>query len=216
MRRLPLLLGLVLALSCAWTLPALAGSSDDQDIAESSVLTEDDVADYGLSETSPSDDPPPSGAVCKGVRAARKAADAAPNATTAFEDDLGTGLENQVTVFKDVKRAKANLAAYATSKTTRCLEGLIETNLRANLDPGSSYEFDGNRQEIPTGDGGIVYPIMLTITDPDGDVSDTVLEIGVFRVGRAVVGMTTSYADEPFPGSEALATTIADNLESNL
>jgi hypothetical protein len=62
----------------------------------------------------------------------------------------------------------------------------------------------------------MVLPILVTITDPDGNVTDTVIELGAFRVGRAFVAMDTINVDVPFPGSEQLATIIADNLEANL
>jgi hypothetical protein len=216
LRRLPLLLGLVLVLLCAWALPALAGSSDDQEIAESAVLTENDVADYGLSETTPSDDPPPSGAVCKGIRASENAADDAPNAVSSFEDDQGTLVEDQVSVFESVKEAKAVMAPYLAKKAIRCAERSLEASLQENLEPGSSYKFNGKPQLIPTGDEGMVLPIVVEITDPEGDVTQRVVELGAFRVGRAFVAMNTLNSDEPFPGSEDLATLIADNLESNL
>jgi hypothetical protein len=217
MRRLPILLGLVFALACAWAAPALAGSSDDQDIADASVLTEDDVADYGLEETEPDDSPPPSGSVCKGIRNAELAADDAPNAETAFGDEFGTEVENQVAVFETVKEAKTAMAAFLARKAIRCAEKALEESLQENLDPGSSYEFNGSPELIPIGDEGMVLPILVEITDPDGELSMTVIELGAFRVGRALVLMNTfNPGDEPFPGSEDLATTIAGNLESNL
>jgi hypothetical protein len=217
MRRLPLLLTLVLVLSCAWALPALAGSSDDQDIADSSVLTESDVTDDGLSEDAPSDDPPPSGAVCKTIRAAEKAADRAPNASTAFADTDGTvQVEDQVTVFKNAKAAKVAAAAYTGSKAAGCLEKVLEDGLQQNLPAGSSYEFNGNPEDIPIGDGGTVFQVLVTITDPDGAVTEQYVEVGTFRVGRGFVNMSVISTGEPFPASEDLATLIADNLDSNL
>ena len=215
MRRLPLLLGLVLVLSCAWIAPALAGSSD-QDIADGSVLTESDVASYGLSETSPSDEPPPKGAVCSGIRAAEKAADAAPNAVTSFQDDLGTIVDDQVAVFKSVKAARAALAPFLSAKAVKCAEKSLKASLEESLEPGSKYEFNGQAQQIPVGDEGMVLPILVTITDPAGSVTDQVIELGAFRVGRAFVSMNTLNNDEPFPGSQDLATIIADNLEASL
>jgi hypothetical protein len=216
MRRLPLLLGLVLVLSCAGVAPALAGSSNDQDIADSSVLTDSDVSSYGLTEQSPSPNDPPKGAVCKGIRAAEKAADSVPNATTSFGDDLGTLVEDEVSIFKSVKAAKANFALYANKKTVGCAEKSLEDSLKENLEPGSSYKFNGSPQEIPIGDEGIVLPILITITDPAGSVTDQVIELGAFRVGRAFVSMSTLNNGEPFPGSEQLAALIADNLDANL
>lgn len=215
MRRLPLVLGLVLVLSCAWALPALAGSSDDQDIADSSVLTKSDVADYGLQATDPSDDSTPSGGVCKGIRASEAAADDAPSAVSSFTDYIGTNVEDHVSVFDSVKQAKAAFAPYLTAKALKCAERSLKEGLQ-DLPDGSSARYNGERQEIPVGDGGIVLPITLEITAADGETSTSVIELGVFRVGRALVSMSTLNPGEPFPGSEQLATLIADNLASNL
>lgn len=216
MRRLPLLLGLVLVLTTTWIAPALAGSSDDQDIADSSVLTESDVSSYGLSESDPAPDDPPKGAVCKGIRASENAAKDAPNATSSFSDDLGTILEDRVAVFESVKQAKAAMAPYLQTKAIKCAERSLKASLEENLEPGSRYEFNGEPQLIPVGDEGMVLPILVTITDPEGSVTDQVIELGAFRVGRGFVTMNTLNNDEPFPGSESLATTIADNLAAQL
>jgi hypothetical protein len=221
MRRLPVVLGLVLLLGCAalpvtGIAPALAGSSNDQDIADSTVLTQDDVADFGLTEVPSTSDGPPKGAACKAIRSSEKAADGVPNAASAFEGDFGTNLDNQVSVFKTVKAAKAALAGFMTSKTTRCVEQSLKAGLRENLPAGASAKFNGSPQDIAVGDGGLVYTIDVTTTEADGTVTDQYVELGVFRVGRAFVAMNTINLDEPFPGSQQLATMIADNLEAEL
>ena len=216
MRRLPLLLGLVLVLSCSWALPALAGSSDDQAIADGAVLTEADVADYGLRAGDPPDDTStPSGAVCKGVRASQAAADDAPNAVSYFTDYISTNVEDHVTVFETVKEAKAAIAPYLTAKALKCAEKGLKESLRKQLPDGARATFNGERQEIPVGDGGIVLPITVDL-ELNGETSTSVIEIGVFRVGRAFVSMSTLNNGEVFSGSEALATTIADNLSATL
>lgn len=216
MRRLPLLLGLVAVLSCAWALPALAGSSDDQDIADSSVLTESDVADYGLTEVEPSDDPPPSGAVCKQIRNTISTADDLPYAISNFEDESGTSVEDRVTIYPSVKAAQKPLAVYSNSKAARCLEKSIEANLQETLEPGSSYEFDIPRNPIPLGDEAIAYQGTISITDPEGEVTDYYVEFGLVRVGRGLEVLDIENVGAPFAGSKDLATIVADNLESNL
>jgi hypothetical protein len=215
MRRLPVLLGLVLALSCAWIAPALAGSDDDA-IAEDSVLTEDDVADYGLTEEEPSDDPPPSGAVCKQIRTVINAADNRPHAVTAFSDNAGTDAESRVVVYPSVKAAKKPLAAYTGSRAARCIESQIESELQENLEPGSSYEFNLEPTPVPLGDESIVWQGVISITEPDGTVTDLYVELGLIRVGHGVAVLDFSGVGSPFPGSEDLATLVVDNLESNL
>jgi hypothetical protein len=215
MRRLALLLGLVLVLSSAWVAPALAGS-DDEAIAEDSVLTEDDVADYGLTEDEPSDDPPPSGAVCKQIRAVVDAAEDLPHAVTAFSDNAGTNAESRVVVYPSVKAAKKPLAAYTSSKAPRCIEHQIEEDLQENLEPGSSYEFNLEPSTVPLGDETLVYQGVISITEPDGTVSDLYAEQGLIRTGRGLAVLNFSAVGGPFAGSEDLATLVVDNLESNL
>jgi hypothetical protein len=156
MRRLPLLLGLVLVLSCAWVAPALAGSDDDT-IAEDSVLTESDVADYGLSEEEPSDDPPPSGAACKQIRTVVNDAEDLPHAVTAFSDNLGTDAESRVVVYPSVKAAKKPVKAYTGRRAARCIEDQIESVLEENLDPGASAEYQLTPTPVPLGDESIVW-----------------------------------------------------------
>ncbi len=216
MRRLPLLLGLALALSGAWIAPALAGSSDDQDIADESVLTESDVAGYGLSKTRPSDDPPPSGAVCKQIRAAINAAEEAPHALTEFADDSGNDAESRVVVYPNVKQARKPLKAYSNAKAPRCIESQLERNLQENLEPGSRYSFDIPRMDIPLGDDGYAYQGVIEVTDPEGQVTDLYFEFGLIRVGRGVAALQFTGVDAVFPGSQDLATIVADNLEAKL
>jgi hypothetical protein len=216
MRRLPLLLGLVLALSCAWVAPALAGSSDDEAIAEDSVLTESDVADYGLTEEEPNEDPPPSGAVCRQIRNVINAADELPHAVTAFSDNAGTDAESRVVVYSSAKAAKKPLKAYSNRKAPRCIESQIESDLQENLEPGSSYEFNLEPSSVPLGDEALVYQGVISITEPDGAVTDLYVEFGLIRVGRGLAVLDFSGVGSPFPGSEDLATIVADNLESNL
>lgn len=216
MRRLPLLLGLVLALPCALALPALAGPTDDQAIADGAVLTDADVADYQLRAGDPPDEAPtPSGAVCKGIRASQAAVDDAPSAVSYFTDYISTNVEDHVTVFETVKEAKAAIAPYLTPKAIKCAEKGLKESLKKELPDGASAKFNGERQEIPIGDGGIVLPITVDL-ELNGDTATSVIELGVFRVGRAFVSMSTLNNGEVFPGSEALATTIADNLSATL
>jgi hypothetical protein len=215
MRRLPLLLGLVLVLSCAWAAPALAGS-DDETIAEDSVLTESDVADYGLEETEPDDDPPPSGAACKQVRNVINAADELPHAVSAFGNNAGNDAESRVVVYPSVKAAKKPVKAYTGRRAARCIEDQIESVLEENLDPGASAEYQLTPTPVPLGDESIVWQGVITVTEADGTVTDLYVETGLIRVGRGLAVLDFSGIDAPFPGSEDLATIVVDNLEANL
>jgi hypothetical protein len=203
MRRLPVLFLLIAALAVGFVTPAAAGTEDDEAIAADAVLTEDDVA-------------PPSGAVCRKVRAAIKAADRAPHAVTAFEDGGGTSVESRVIVYRNVKAARAPLAAYTDSKGPRCVESEIQEDLQENAEPGTDYEFSGGRSGLDLGDDGLVYQITLTSTDPEGESSEFYLEFGLVRVGRGVMVMTVASPGEPFAGSEDLATLVVDRLTEGL
>ncbi len=215
MRRLPLLLGLVLTLSCAWAAPAIAGSSDEA-IAEDSVLTEDDVLDYGLVETDPSDDPPPSGAVCKQIRNVINDAEDTPHAVTAFTDEAGTDAESRVVVYDSVGDAKRPIKAYSGARAPRCIEQQIESDLEENLEPGDSAEYELEPTSVPLGDDSIVWQGVISITEADGTITDLYVETGLVRVGRGLAVLTFSAVGAPFSGSEDLATLVVDNLESNL
>jgi hypothetical protein len=216
MRRLSLLLGLVVALSCAWIAPALAGSSDDETIAEDSVLTEDDVADYGLSEDEPNDDPPPAGANCKQIRAVINQADDLPHAVTAFTDEAGTDAESRVVVYPNAKAARKPIRAYTGPRAARCIEDQIESDLEENLEPGASAEYELSPTEVPLGDEAIVWQGLISITEADGTLNELYVELGLIRVGRGLAVLDFSALGSPFAGSEDLATLVVDNLEANL
>lgn len=215
MRRLLMILVLGLALACVAAPPALAGS-DDEAIAEDSVLTEDDVADYGLSEDeADDDDTPPNIRACRDIRRADRAANKAPHARSAFSDE-SVIVEDRVAIFKNVKAARAALAPYTDPSGSDCVEQILEESLQQNLEPGSSYEFNGDATEIDLGDGGVVYQVIVEIEDPDGNLTELYVELGAFRVGRGFVTMSVLSDGVPFEGSEDLATIIADKLETNL
>lgn len=217
LRRTSLLAVLVLGLSIGAVAPAFAGVESDDTIAEDAVLTDDDVSSYGLTETDPSDDPPPSGAVCKRVRLAIKAADRASHAQTSFHDSAGTTTVNdEAVIFENAKAAKAQLAAYSDAKAPRCLQSQIKTSLEETLEPGSSYEFSGERIDIPLGDGGFAYQLVISITDPEGTVTDLYAETGLIRVGRGVAVLAFTATGAPFPGSEDLATVVTDRLTESV
>jgi hypothetical protein len=206
-----------LALGASLGSVAFAGSNDDEDIAEASILTEDDVADYGLEEVPrEDDDAPPNVPECKKIRVLEKAANRRPSAGSAFSDDAGTSAINRVVMYPNVRAARAPVVAYTGSDGEECLAATLDRNLQDILEPGSDYEFDGGAVEVPLGDSSIVYQIIVNITDPDGVTSEVYLEVGLIQVGRAIAQLSFQAVDAPFDGSEDLATLVTDNLESNL
>lgn len=210
-----LLAGLTLGASAGSV--AFAGSSDDQDIADASVLTEDDVTDYGLEEVTPDDDElPPNVPECKKIRALDKAADRRPNATTQFSDDAGTTVVSKVVIYPSTASARAAVKAYASDDGGDCLSAIIDDSLQQNLDPGSDYKFDGEPFDPDLGDSSIVYQVTITVTDEDGNESEVYLEVGLIQVANGLAQLSFQAPDTPFDGSEDLATLVVDNLTSNL
>ncbi len=215
LRRISLLTVLVVGLVAGGSMHsfAFAGSSDDQAIAEDSVLTEDDVADYGLEETSVDDSLPPNTSECKKIRTLIKAADKRPNAGSAFEDGEGTHAQSQVFVYPSAARAQAPLKAYATGSGPDCIEATIEANLQEN---GLEGEFSGEQVDVGLGDDNVVYQITVSASDEDGNTQDLYLEFGLIRVGNGLAVLQFQAPDAPFDGSEDLATIVVDNLTTNL
>ena len=120
----------LLVLVALLAVPAPAGAGDraaDQQIADDSVLTSDDVPS-GFDEAPADDDPDPqTGAVCKQIRAAAKALDAAPHTQVDFTSNARQDvITNQVSVFSSTKRAKAAYAPYAAPKARQCLTTAYE------------------------------------------------------------------------------------------
>lgn len=214
-RTLLLLLVAGLALGAPAGSVAFAGSSDDQDIADDSILTEDDVADYGLEETASDDEDrlPPNVPACKKLRALDKAADRLPNAESTFSDSAGTGATSKVIVFKNERAARAPIAALASDQGSDCLSADLDQSFSENF---TDYQFDGEAVEVDLGDSSIVYQITATVTDDEGTESELYVELGFIQVGRGLAQLVFQAPDAPFDGSEDLATIVVDNLTSNL
>jgi hypothetical protein len=193
---------------------AFAGSNDDEDIAEASVLTEDDVADYGLEEEKPVEDGlPPNVPACKKIRALDKASDRLPSAESQFSDGDGTTAFNKVLIFSSARAARASIAAFASDNGGDCVAANLD---RALSDAFEEYEFDGESIDVDLGDNSIVYQIIATVTDEDGDSGEIYIEVGLIQVDNGLIQLAFQAVDAPFDGSEDLATLVTDNLESNL
>ena len=216
LRRTSLLLLLTAGLVVGAVAPAFAGSVDDQTIADDAVLTEDDVFDYGLEESSPDEDLPPSVRACRRVRSVQRAANRRPNAISSFDDGGATQAESKVVVYPSERPAESVITAYSSSSAADCLEAVVDRALQDNLEPGSDYEFSGEPIEVPLGDESIVYQITATITSPDETITDLYVELGVIRVGRGIAFLQFTGVDAPFEGSEDLATIVVDALAGGL
>jgi hypothetical protein len=197
---------------------AVAGSSDDQDIADASVLTEDDASDFGFVGERVTNEilSPPNVPECKKIRALDKASDRAPNAETAFTDGTAINVTTKVTVYPSARAARALVRAYTGSSGEECLDATLERNLRKTLDPGSEYEFTSEAIDVPLGDSSIGYRVVITVTDSAGNSFALYVEGGLIQVGRGLVQQTVQSPDAPFDGSEDLATIVTDDLTENL
>jgi heat shock protein HslJ len=172
------------------TVAAAAGRAADQQIADDSVLTADDVP-AGFNEARASDDPDVQpGAACKAIRAAAKAADAAAHTEVEFRtpgDASGSALiNNQVSVFGSTKKAKATYAAYAASTAKRCLTTAYERIFLQQLaNPSARVRVTAERFAPDLGDAAVGYDVVIEAS-AQGDTQKFYVEVEVARVGRGL------------------------------
>jgi hypothetical protein len=181
---------LALAIAACVALPATAagaGPSSDQELADQSVLTSDDVPSVFTEEPSDSDSSsPPKGASCKALRKSRAAVNAAPNKEVTFNTaDGGNGratINNQVSVFESAKQAKRAYAGYADADTEQCFQEAFEAQFGATDDAAKvtakSYKPD-------LGDASIGYELEISFTE-DGEPTVIYADLEVARVGRGI------------------------------
>ncbi len=193
---------------------ASAGAQDDTAIAEGVVLTESDVAEYGLQESAPSDATVSDAKACKRVRAVAKAAERLPNAVTRFTDQPMI-VEDRVVLYKNPKAAKTALAAYASRQGATCLQTDLDETLDVVLKAGTKYRFDGlSPTSTGLGDDSALYQVEVDLSDSDGNTGKVYSEFGLIRVGRGLAAMQVLRFGNPFDGSVDLATLLADRLET--
>jgi hypothetical protein len=214
LRRALLSAPIVLALLVAASAPALAAS--DAAIADSAVLTANDVSAYGLTEVAPTDAPPPSGAVCKHIRVSQNAADRLPSAASEFQDAAGTLLKDRIIIYKSAKAARAAIGAYTDRSAGPCVKSALKRSLSENLKAGSTFEFTTRRDPLPYGDESTVYTIPITVTTPDGTVSKLYSGVALIRVGRGLAVLNVTAPGAPFSASRDVAQAISDRLTSKL
>jgi len=211
----------VATVAAVLSMPALAGAADrgaDQQIADESALTIDDVP-TGFNEEAADDssDPQP-GAACRAIRKAAKAADAAPHTEVEFRtpgDDSGSALiNNQVSVLASPKRAKVIFAAYAARDARRCLTGAYESIFTEQLDdPTAKVVVNADRYTPDLGDASVGYEVEIVAT-AQGDsntiyVENFYVDIEVARVGRALDAFGFFNTRNPPPSDDVVAMTDA-------
>jgi hypothetical protein len=177
----------VLLVVVALAVPAPAGAGNraaDQQIADDSVLTIDDVPN-GFDQAPADDDrDPQTGAVCKRIRAAAKLVDAAPHREVQFAtpgDETGSALIiNQVSVMKSVKQAKAAYTAYAAPKARQCLTTAYERVFLDQInDPTAQVQVTADRFTPDLGDTAVGYEVVIEASAQD--------ESEVFYVNQQVI-----------------------------
>jgi hypothetical protein len=212
----------VLLVVVALAVPAPAGAGNraaDQQIADDSVLTIDDVPS-GFDEAPADDDPDPqTGAACKQIRAAAKALDAAPHTqvdfTASARQDLIT---NQVSVFSSTKRAKAAYAPYAAPKARQCLTTAYERIFLDQIDdPSAEVQVTADRFTPGLGDAAVGYDVVIEAS-AQGETQTFYVNQQVVRDGRGLDAFAFFFAGTP-PASDdvdEMTRTGVDKLEAAL
>jgi hypothetical protein len=184
---------LALALAALATPAVAAAAADragDQQIADDSVLTLDDVP-QGFEETTADDTPDaPAGAACRGIRGASKALNAVPHTEVQFESpDRSSGgalINNQVSIFTTPARAKAAYAPYAAKNAKTCLETEYERIFLRQLDdPTAKVDAKATRFVPGFGDASVGYKVTIHAS-AKGDAETFYVEVEVARASRGV------------------------------
>jgi hypothetical protein len=196
------------------TASAAVGGTDDEEIAEASILTEADVAEYGLEEGAVGRDDLPNTPECKKLRALDKTSKRLGNAASQFfSEATGAGAYNKAVVFPSVAKARAAYATLTSDDGSACLAANLDDTIEARF---GDYDVEGGSFDPELGDSSVVYGFDLAVTDPDGNSSNIYLSIGLVRVGRALAQFQFQGVNEQFAGSGPLASLVVDNLTTNL
>lgn len=197
MRRFPHVLaaGVIVLGVCAAAAPAGADRANDQQIADSAVLTSDDVP--GFEPHTNADAPLPKVPECRGLERARKQLEAAPNKEVDFRTPSeAQDVNNQVSVLSSTKRAKQILQAYKSPKAADCFTTTYRTGITSKTQ-GVDVTVDVAPAAFGSGDesGDESVGYNLTVTATKGSESQTLhLSLALARVGRAVAAY--GFADE--------------------
>jgi hypothetical protein len=219
---IPMPLVAVAAVLALLATPAPAAAGDraaDQQIADDSVLTIDDVPS-GFEEA-PTDDEPDvqSGPACKRIRASAKALDAAPHTQV----DFGTSgqrdvISNQVSVLSSTKRAKAVYAAYAAPKARQCLIAAYQRVFLGQIDdPSAEVRVTAERFVPDLGDAAVGYEVVIEAS-AGGESQTFFVNQQVVRDGRGLDAFGFFYTGSAPPSDDVDAMTRegVDRLEAAL
>jgi hypothetical protein len=130
------------------------------------------------------------GAACKQIRAAAKAADAAAHSKVEFRtpgDETGSALiNNQVSVLKSTKLARAVYAAYAAPKARQCLTTAYQRIFLDQInDPSREVQVTADRFTPDLGDAAVGYEVVIEAS-AQGESSAFFVNLQVIRDGRGL------------------------------
>lgn len=198
---------------------ATAGISSDQERADQSVLTIDDVPPGFSKDTSAEEDPAPRGADCKDIRRGGKALDAVPNKDVSFltpESTAGRAvINNQVSVFETTKAAKRVYAAFSGPDSETCFESSYDDLFFERLgDPGAIVDVTVDRYEPDLGDAAVGYELEIAVT-AGGQSQIFYVDLEVARVGRGIAAFAFVNPGSVPPSDDVveMTETSVDRLE---
>jgi hypothetical protein len=205
MRRVTLALMLGATLSVAAVTPAPAGlGSEDQDIADESVLTIDDVpTGFEIAQPDDEDEGAP-GRACRSVRRGRDALNEAPNAEAEFRVESQAFINNKVAVFERAREARAAFRGYAGPATAECFERTYSEEFERQIgSPDAEVDVTVDRFEPDLGDDAVGYEIEIEAS-AEGESETFYVELQVVRVGRAVDGFAFFSTGRPPPSDDVV------------
>jgi hypothetical protein len=200
---------------CATAAPAGADRANDQQIADNSVLTADDVP--GFDPHSNQESTLPDAPECQGLEAARKQLEAAPNKEVEFRTPSNEQVvDNQVSVLASTRRAKQTLRAYRGAKADDCFVAAFTASITGQ-DGGVDVTIDVSPSAVDVGTNGVAYDVRATATE--GDVSKELFTtVAVVRVGRAIAAFGLGDSAETVPPDVArgLIELVTERLQEAL
>ena len=212
-------LALAIATVVGFASTASAGPSSDQEIADDSVLTIDDVPD-GFEEDDAGDDSTLDAPACAAIRKAAEAINDAPNTEVSFSagsGDVISLIDNQVTLLASAKRAQVLYRPYAASRARVCLNEGFAESFAARASDDAEVEADFERFDPDGGDAAVGYEGTVVVSTDDGSV-EYFIELYQIRIDRGLVSMLFLNTNSPPPSDdvELMIETVLTRLEDSL
>jgi hypothetical protein len=203
------------------TAPVGATESADQQIADDSVLTADDVPTV-FHTSKVGDSREPAGKACLSIRKARKALRKATNKEVAFQTDPGQQggalIDNKVAVFPSKKSAQAVLASYSTSSTDDCFTKTYQELFRDQLhDPKAKVDVSTSEYLPGLGDTSVGFDVRIDVSS-HGKSNSFYVDLQLVRVKRAIdaFAFQNSGGKPPADDVSAMTRTGVTRLETAL